>query len=57
MIAIPIVFSSLYIAIAELDKSSSISKLTLSTIFTYLGTTSIAILGLFIANLTNPGIG
>ena len=58
MIAIPIVFSSLYIAIAELDKSSSISKLTLSTIFTYLGTTSVAIfLGLFIANLTNPGIG
>jgi len=58
MIAIPIVFSSLYIAIAELDKSSSIAKLTLSTIFTYLGTTSIAIfLGLFIANLTNPGIG
>ena len=58
MIAIPIVFSSLYIAIAELDKSSSIPKLTLSTIFTYLGTTSIAIfLGLFIANLTNPGIG
>ena len=58
MIAIPIVFSSLYIAIAELDKSSSISKLTLSTIFTYLGTTSIAIfLGLFVANLTNPGIG
>ena len=58
MIAIPIVFSSLYIAIAELDKSSSISKLTFSTIFTYLGTTSIAIfLGLFIANLTNPGIG
>lgn len=58
MLIVPLIFASVFLAIATLGSISDLKELGIKAFIYYFGTTALAVLlGLVVVNLINPGVG